>query len=530
MRRRSRTRHSTEPSLFPFLAVLICTMGALVVLLVVVVQQARVQASVIKEEQRAVSKEVSEDQVPEYDGPLDEEIEADHLQWRVEILREQRQEILEEFEKRRALLTHLESHIRELEDEAKVIQAELAALAHRSNSVEPLQAKEAELARQRQAIADSRRQVEKLRAEKSGQPAFAIMPFGKGNGTRRRPIYLECVERGIIIQPEGILLRNEDFEGALGPGNPLDAALRTIREYWKKSDPVGAANAYPLMVVRPKGTNAYGHGRIAIKAWDDEFGYELIDDRVELAFPEKSPALEGVVRLAIEDARQRQKVLQRAMPSHPRGGGFVVSRDGGLVPLGGNRSSASSRPRTGAGEGDGGDGVGRGTSSRQPGARQQEAVTEAADAEGADAEGNGNSPSASRNRQGTPGQGTGGAPNPLAESRGSNWALPGGAGTRGTAYTNPIRIAVGSQAIVLLPNNRQREDDRIFVIGDDLTKTVDFLVKAIHQRIDAWGVAPSGGYWQPELRLDVAPDAEVLTRRVETLLRGSGLTLKRSRK
>jgi len=82
---------------------------------------------------------------------------------------------------------------------------------------------------------------------------------------------------------------------------------------------------------------------------------------------------------------------------------------------------------------------------------------------------------------------------------------------------------------VLLPNNRQREDDRIFVIGDDLTKTVDFLVKAIHQRIDSWGVAPSGGYWQPELRLDVAPNAEVLTRRVETLLRGSGLTLKRSR-
>ena len=33
--------------LFPFLAVLICTMGALIVLLVLLVQQARVNASVI---------------------------------------------------------------------------------------------------------------------------------------------------------------------------------------------------------------------------------------------------------------------------------------------------------------------------------------------------------------------------------------------------------------------------------------------------------------------------------------------------
>ena len=46
---RSRKNRSTEASvtLFPFLAVLICTMGALIVLLVVVVQQARSQAESI---------------------------------------------------------------------------------------------------------------------------------------------------------------------------------------------------------------------------------------------------------------------------------------------------------------------------------------------------------------------------------------------------------------------------------------------------------------------------------------------------
>ncbi|MEZ6075433.1 MAG: hypothetical protein R3C56_07100 [Pirellulaceae bacterium] len=37
------------------------------------------------------------------------------------------------------------------------------------------------------------------------------------------------IEQGIRIQPEGILLRTEDLEPPYGPGNPLDAALRTIR-------------------------------------------------------------------------------------------------------------------------------------------------------------------------------------------------------------------------------------------------------------------------------------------------------------
>ncbi len=137
-------------------------------------------------------------------------------------------------------------------------------------------------------------------------------------------------------------------------------------------------------------------------------------------------------------------------------------------------------------------------------------------------------PSRARQRNGGGGPGGAGA-DPLAESRGANWGLPGGRGPRGAGYTNPIRIAVTPQAIVLLPNNRQREGDRIFAIGDDLTKTVDSLVQAIHQRIDSWGVAPSGGYWQPELRLDVSANADSLTRQVETLLQGSGLTLKRSR-
>lgn len=531
MRRRRKTRHTTEPSLFPFLAVLICTMGALVVLLVLVVQQARVQASMVQldaDEQQ--DEQQVEDDVPTYDGPTELELQADHAQWRVETLQSQREDLLEKYSQRRSVLAHLEEHIRELEDQARILEAELQGMGDPNATAANWQQREAELERRRQAIAAAQQELEKIRSADQGQPAFAIIPFRKGNGTRRRPIYLECVEDGVIIQPEGVRIKNEDFEGALGPGNPLDAALRAIRDYWKRNDPVAAANAYPLLIVRPKGTVSYIAGRAAIAAWDDEFGYELIDADMKLAFPPKNSELATIVERAIADARTRQQLLSRAMPSNPQGGGFVVSRSGGLVPLHGaprpGNRPANRGQRSGVGEGEGGDGVGRGRAQQQYGQRQREATQSDGDQTGP----TGQTASTARNGQGQGGNGQqSGVGDPLAATRGANWALPGGGGTRGTPYTNPIRIAITPQAIVLLPHDRRRQVEKIFAVGDNLTQTVDQLVEAIHQRIESWGVAPSGGYWQPELHIEVAANGEQLTQQVETLLNGSGLTWKRSR-
>ena len=62
-----------------------------------------------------------------------------------------------------------------------------------------------------------------------------LIPYDGPNGTRRRPIYIECTEFGVIIQPEGLILRADDFSGPLGPGNPLDIALRAIREHIERT-------------------------------------------------------------------------------------------------------------------------------------------------------------------------------------------------------------------------------------------------------------------------------------------------------
>jgi hypothetical protein len=493
-------------------------MGALVALLVLVVQQARVEASVISQ-----NLSQGEGQSPQLARDLaDVELEAEHAQWRVDVFRQQREEVLEQVDNRRAILTHLESHIRELEDQARVLQVELDAMREAELTPVELAAMEAELRRSRQSVVSMRKQLEKARQTQRDRPAYAILPFEKNNGTSRRPIYLEFVKEGILIQPEGVMITNHDLEGPLGPGNPLDAALRAIRDYWIGTETLDAATAYPLMIVRPQGTLSYMLGRAAISSWDDEFGYELIDDQMKLAFPKKNPALAELIRRSISDARQRQQLLRKAMPAHPRGGGFVVSRSGGLVPLHGAPILPTGRPRRGVGAGRGGDGVGLGQARQKHGQRQQIAVTEPSESK------NSSDRSAARQNTGRKGHGPSGGVTSLAESRGANWALPGDGG-QGTPYTNPVRITVTQQSIILLPNNRQREIARPFVIGADITETVDHLVAAIHRRIQSWGVAPSGGYWQPELVMDVELGAETLMAQIERLLQGSGLTIRSSR-
>src|SRR5690606_6823218 len=189
---------------------------------------------------------------------------------------------------------------------------------------------------------------------------FTIIPYPGPNGTTRRPIYIECTERGIILRPENVVLRPEDFDGPLGPGNPLDAALRAIREYYmRNSGQAMSEEPYPLLIVRPDGVAGYGVAREAMSGWEDEFGYELVSDEVQLNYPPPDPALAALLQKAIADARSRQARLRAAMPAGPRAGGFVVSHSGGgVVPLGGDFGG----PGKGVGAGFGGTGSGRGKS------------------------------------------------------------------------------------------------------------------------------------------------------------------------
>ena len=240
----------------------------------------------------------------------------EEYEWRREVLDQQRDQVKEQMARKRLELSHLEEHIRELERRWRELQEAAADLQRRIQGQDAGQeASRAELEQLQQEVRAAQEALEAAKNKVAKRPtSYAIVPYDGPNGTRRRPIYIECTAQGVILQPEGIVLGAKDFDGPLGPGNPLDAALRGIREYYAQAGLLGSqGEPYPLLIVRPGGVEAYAAARTAMRTWDDEFGYELVDETMQLKYPEPDP----VVATAAE-GRDR-----RAVPPGDPGGGHA---------------------------------------------------------------------------------------------------------------------------------------------------------------------------------------------------------------
>lgn len=226
MNRRRFRKPAITLSLFPFLAVLVCTMGALIVLLVIVIHKARVEG-IASEEESVAEQQARAEELAELS------IQKEDTEWRRSELEKQRAALQQQASDQRLQLSHLEDHIRRLEERWKAARAQVTALQRladaKSSSAEDTDSKVREL---EAIVAQRRAELDEAEREAAGRErAYAIIPYDGPNGTKRRPIYIECTDQGIVLQPEGIVLSPADFEGSLGPGNPLDAALRTTREY-----------------------------------------------------------------------------------------------------------------------------------------------------------------------------------------------------------------------------------------------------------------------------------------------------------
>jgi hypothetical protein len=359
----SRLRPPSGPtiSLFPFLAVLLCTMGVLIVLLVLF-SRAAVQgesAEMVREREQQEAELA---------------LARDTLAWRLEQVRAIRQKTADDLAKARLQLAGIEEHVRSLTDEIDELERQAAALAV-ADPDRPVD--EAEIARLEQRLKSARESLEEKRREMETAPAkYAVVPYEGPHGTHRRPLYIECSIDGVFLQPEGVRLGPSDFEGPSGPGNPLASALRAAREHIAKTTAGGgdtSVQPYPLLLVRPSGVMAYYAAREAIQSWGSEFGYQLIDEDWTLTFPPRDPALAEVEKRAVEESRERLAWLISRRPPRPsrpatqyrasttRGG--VVSNDGPSL-LGDQSQFEWSRQQAArgirGGDGGGGDGGGGG--------------------------------------------------------------------------------------------------------------------------------------------------------------------------
>ena len=413
-------------SLFPFLAVLLCTMGALLVVLVLFSRSVRQnETAKLDKEQESLVEEL--------------ELTRDSLAWRREQMNGVRERTAEDLAKARMQLAGIEESSRALQDEFAKLERTAAALASQGAMVT---ADDDTLRGLEQRLTSARESLDKARAGRDTKPpAYAVVPYAGRNGTHRRPLYIECCGDGVFLQPEGIRLSPGDFEGPPGPGNPLASALRAAREHvvaaqGGTNDP--AAQPYPLLLVRPSGVMAYYAAREAIQSWGSDFGYQLIDEDWTLTFPPADPTLAQVEKRAIDESRARLAWLAEVRPTRPakptqqyraaptRGG---VVADGGPSVLGdqsrwdwkngqqsGGAGAGSGPDGSGGGLGTGGDGSGAGGSG-----------------------GRGNGVAGRRGAGGLPGSaGAGGADGP-----GGDAILGGGPG--GTGGSDSSRFGAGGQ-------------------------------------------------------------------------------------
>ena len=213
MRRPRSARTASGIQLFPFLAVLICAMGALIVLLVLVVQQARVNADTIRAEAPGG---------PERSGRQAAAAGAGGVDWQRQVLEQQREELARKLA-RAAVGPEPPGRPYPPPGEKP---GGTGDRERRSWNGPAKDGTRTNRARQQNWPACGRRSP-RAGTTGSGQQqaathprSFTIIPYAGPNGTRRRPIYIECRESGIILQPEGIVLKPGTTAGRSAPEIP----------------------------------------------------------------------------------------------------------------------------------------------------------------------------------------------------------------------------------------------------------------------------------------------------------------------
>ena len=285
--------------------------GALLVVLVGMTRSAR---------STALRRAEAQSQPPVVDIDVTAKKKIDEANLFVSRIDQIKREALQKLHEDQQRLSHLEDHMRRLQDQLEKLQAATAELeALEGEHYDDREQAEREVERLQQLIASTREAIESLKQEQSTKKrSYELVPYEGPHGTTRRPIYLECREGEIVLQPEGVRITRDDLRPPLGAGNPLASALRAARDYMIRMHPEEGQNRdaepYPLIVVRPSGTAIYGIAQRAIHSSDFQFGYELVEEDWELKYPAADPQLAHVEQRAIEQARIRQYALAAAAP------------------------------------------------------------------------------------------------------------------------------------------------------------------------------------------------------------------------
>ncbi len=347
----SRRKTGQAVSLFPFLAVLISAMGALILLLLVTtrklhhdaVARAKAEQALVQAES-AADAEVARSRTPlplpedhpafqtnaaefviaikspskrllpppppkEPDRTLEKEQLRREWEAKTDALRENWERLQQRLREAQALVTTTAQQ-----------EAELAAeLARLQEAINKLQDEKGDLTQEvttvkttkqtiAQQLAQLQSELEQLKTEKSAQAdKFQLVPYVGSSPTRRRPIIIECEANTVRFASEDISLSARDLSGFTPEYNPARAGTEALLKYWEAQRQAASSLAamqpepYLLFVIRPGGTVSYYVTRRMLEGLAVDSGYELVTQSQELVWPVSTPDAKVACQEAIDE-------------------------------------------------------------------------------------------------------------------------------------------------------------------------------------------------------------------------------------
>jgi hypothetical protein len=344
----SRRPKASEPaiSLFSFLDTLMCTMGALILLLIGLSIRMRPNAS-LEELLKSAGQPVLE-------SPAAEEPPAElpprytaedrvrdlaeraarrasrEAEWSQALARAQSERDRERtaVDKRRRALAQIDRKLEGLRSRGATArdEAERTDVARKEalDAEEKLKGLEDQVVQQIEA---TRRNLDlEQRKQASRANEFAIVPYDGTSGTLRRPIYIECLHNGYRFLSEDVFVGPQQLDGFTANYNPLLTGTQALLRYWNARRIAAGGNEpepYVLLIVRPSGCLSYYLARKLLAPVGANFGYELIEEDRKLAVPNADPQSCAVLRDAIEiTVEAREKVRDSFASAGSSGGSF----------------------------------------------------------------------------------------------------------------------------------------------------------------------------------------------------------------
>jgi len=329
-----RAKAKLTVSTFPFLAVLLCAMGSLIMLLMVFDQRAKRAARQRNMQQAVVQARAEEDRWKKAQAALDADATLHQEQERA--LRARGEKALGELEgQAKSLATSLESaataalaekgkagdlraRVESISGQLEVGRRDLAALDARLDGT-----KRAALQRERERqdrkrlVGDAKRAVEaqrdservrleRLATELSGlekalkqaedhkdrkTQTFSIIPYKGKRGEDKRPLYVECSSQGLIFHPDRLTVDPASEKTRLLL--QIEDRARAQNTLYVNAGLVAHPRPFLMLLVRPDGIENYYKFQVAVKGAAVDFGYELIDQEWELDFPQERQLADG---------------------------------------------------------------------------------------------------------------------------------------------------------------------------------------------------------------------------------------------